>query len=1151
MSTQCIAKSPRGCSANFMVHNDSPSLSLSISNNSTTTTSNNNTSTTGGRKVRVASRIRPLLPSEVEKSGFQTCRVGKSEQQQQQSLNNIVYMKDPRNPGDEIRFEFDATYDESSTQDEIFQNEIIPIVDTLFDGFNTTVFCYGMTGSGKTHTMQGGETLENMGLIPRTVQQLLFEVERRKGPDSSAPLCKLSVSYLEIYNEKVFDLLVSSKDSTTSLGKDLPLHEDKSKNIIVKGLTIKSITSYDGFCEEFYQVGMKNRKVASTKLNVQSSRSHAILTLTVKNKDPRSGQWLTGKINLIDLAGSEDNRKTGNTGARLAESSSINTSLFSLRKVVDQLNSKNQKVSYRDSKLTRLLQDSLGGSSQAIMVVNVSPFTEHYVDTHKSLRFGMKSQSIVNKPVINASYFENEEERKALENMANIGYGADKDTQLKLLQLEKEKLMSQKKIGVTSTSKSLSGADYINQMMLLAPNNFATKEDLEKAQEDLKQGILNPILKRSISLQDEILDRLAKLEHLALTGASNTSSNTMVSSDGSDFMDMKRKLSAMLNDLDEITPSKSTSSTPSSAKSVGSTPLTSTKKSSSTPMSVKTMNSLPTPPLFQKQSTTTPKPTTSSFQAPKSSNKKDSRTPEIVMSKVISVSTTTTPLAKTFKATSSNRAPLSTLNTNTMNSTPSFANKQLGKENQVPSTPSNNTPSLAASKTTSLSKINTKSTLNLSAQRKVPSPQTLSDQKPKTNLSNQKPNHVNNKTPTRNQRLKSLQSRGITKPGSSTKSTLPELDLSAISPIKEKDITLFPVDDFHTILGGLENVTTDDLFEKKNNELSTSTAVQPIIITPSPLLEKITTETTLPKPVKIQPVQPLEGIIFDPKIEESIIYTKTNVPSPVKEKPKTRQATKKNTAPKRKRSSAEDSDSENEQEEQVEEEEKKNSFVPKAVRRGKKPKQEAGAVFFDNAALLEISTFAINKSMDLTLDSGRMLTKEDKLALARNHIKEAAILKKEGNERGSLELLEKALALLPTNEKLQRKVEKLKRRIKNEERTKALYKDEEEEKQVNNDKMVDEDEEEEKPKKKTATKSKPASLKSSSTAEKILEYINDESNEVKELKRLVTIGDKKAEKIIEHRPFKSINELTKIGIGEKSIPGFVEKNEKVIDDLVE
>lgn len=381
----------------------------------------------GAAKVKVLVRIRPFLGTEV---GHDKCVLSLDEENE----GNLL-LQDPRRPEGALQYAFDHCYAAQASQEDIFKQEIEGSLSQLFKGVNTTIFCTGMTGAGKTHTMQG--TREDPGIIPRTVRSVLeqamarpkikastthsniVKATERKAEVKSAPTeeleaaCSVYMSYFEIYNEKVYDLLEPKE------GVDCPVREDASRKILIANLKESRLTSYADFAQ-LYELGLRNRKTAATKLNHVSSRSHALLLLKVKtNESPsfspsssaissvskisssssnRNASQFTfeAKLHLIDLAGNEDNRKTDNRGARMTESVNINSSLLALAKVVQALNDGEKRIPYRESKLTRLLQDSLGGHSIGIMIANVAPGLTHFLNTYNTLNFATKSRQVVN-----------------------------------------------------------------------------------------------------------------------------------------------------------------------------------------------------------------------------------------------------------------------------------------------------------------------------------------------------------------------------------------------------------------------------------------------------------------------------------------------------------------------------------------------------------------------------------------------------------------------------------------------------------------------------------------------------------------------------------------------------------------------------------
>lgn len=296
-----------------------------------------------------------------------------------------------RNSDESIRYRFHKFFDEDSTQEKIYHNSVCPLIPLMLQGQNASVFAYGPTGAGKTHTMVGSP--DEPGLIPRCAAEL-FKLIDTHHQDPTVPWkYKVLFSYLEIYQEKIKDLLDLNKD-------DLLIRQDQQQNIFIPNLTEMEIETLGEFMSLFIKASHQ-RKTAATKLNPQSSRSHSIVLIQVqKHKQVAPVTKLIGKFYLIDLAGSEDNRKTGNEGIRLKESGAINSSLFALGQVVDALNQGLCQIPYRNSKLTRLLQDSLGGSAHSCMIANIAPEMRFYADTVNTLNFASKSRTIVNQPFV-------------------------------------------------------------------------------------------------------------------------------------------------------------------------------------------------------------------------------------------------------------------------------------------------------------------------------------------------------------------------------------------------------------------------------------------------------------------------------------------------------------------------------------------------------------------------------------------------------------------------------------------------------------------------------------------------------------------------------------------------------------------------------
>ena len=281
----------------------------------------------------------------------------------------------------------------ASRQVDVFDYSIRPTVDDILNGYNGTVFAYGQTGAGKSYTMMGSDMDDEhgKGVIPRIVQQIFASI--LASPSNIEYTVR--VSYMEIYMERIRDLLVPQNDN-------LPVHEEKNRGVYVKGLLEVYVSSE----EEVYEVlrrGGSARAVSATNMNAESSRSHSIFVVTVNQKNVETGSMKSGQLFLVDLAGSEKVGKTGASGQTLEEAKKINKSLSALGMVINCLtDSKAQHIPYRDSKLTRILQESLGGNSRTTLIINCSPSSYNDVETLGTLRFGMRAKTIKNKAKVNA-----------------------------------------------------------------------------------------------------------------------------------------------------------------------------------------------------------------------------------------------------------------------------------------------------------------------------------------------------------------------------------------------------------------------------------------------------------------------------------------------------------------------------------------------------------------------------------------------------------------------------------------------------------------------------------------------------------------------------------------------------------------------------
>lgn len=331
--------------------------------------------------VRVVCRFRPQNSKEIAAGGTDIISVDPS--------GTAVTVKGAEST---YNFNFDKIFPPGTSQKDVYVYAAKPVVDDILKGYNGTIFVYGQTSSGKTHTMQGPDIndIENRGVIPR-MNSHIFEAIASSDPNIEF---LVKASYIEIYMEKIRDLLDTSKDN-------LKVREEKSKGIWVDGAT-EIYVSNEQEVLDVITTGTANRAIAETNMNNESSRSHSIFILTVQQKNLNDLSNKQGKLYLVDLAGSEKVEKTGATGTTLDEAKMINKSLSTLGNVINALtDGKSTHVPYRDSKLTRVLQESIGGNSRTTLCINCSPSNFNEAETVSTLRFGQRAKAIKNKAKIN------------------------------------------------------------------------------------------------------------------------------------------------------------------------------------------------------------------------------------------------------------------------------------------------------------------------------------------------------------------------------------------------------------------------------------------------------------------------------------------------------------------------------------------------------------------------------------------------------------------------------------------------------------------------------------------------------------------------------------------------------------------------------
>ena len=325
--------------------------------------------------VKVAVRVRPINKREKEENSKICVSVDKE--------NCSVSVTSEKH--DTKTFQFDYVYPMDSTQREVYDQVAFPIVDSIFQGYNGTVFAYGQTGCGKTFTMMGVTNDPNLrGVIPNAFDHIFGYIKT----EGNSKRFLLRCSFVEIYNEEVRDLLGNSN-------KKLEVREDPKKGTFVKDLSYYSLKDTDDI-EKALNKGNNNRHVGATSMNDKSSRSHSLFTvyLEIEEGEDKNKKIRSGKLNLVDLAGSERVSKTNASGQTFEEGKKINLSLTALGSVIDALSSNRKHIPYKDSKLTRLLADSLGGNTKTVMFANVSPASFNYDETVGTLRYASRAKLI-------------------------------------------------------------------------------------------------------------------------------------------------------------------------------------------------------------------------------------------------------------------------------------------------------------------------------------------------------------------------------------------------------------------------------------------------------------------------------------------------------------------------------------------------------------------------------------------------------------------------------------------------------------------------------------------------------------------------------------------------------------------------------------
>uniref|UniRef100_A0A8C5LZU9 Kinesin family member 27 n=1 Tax=Leptobrachium leishanense TaxID=445787 RepID=A0A8C5LZU9_9ANUR len=474
--------------------------------------------------VKVAVRIRPLLSREILHNHQVCVRLVPHTKQ-------IIVGKDRA-------FTFDFVFGKTSAQDDVYGSCIQPLLASLIEGYNVTVFAYGQTGSGKTYTIGGGHVAsvadEDNGIIPRAVQELFQNISEHHNADFT-----IKVSYIEVYKEELRDLL----ELETNV-KDIHIREDDKGNTVIVGAKECEVESADEVMS-LLEAGSAVRHTSITQMNEHSSRSHSIFTISIcqqraKNSENASTvQIISSKFHFVDLAGSERVTKTGNTGERFKESVQINSGLLALGNVISALADPKRKsthVPYRDAKITRILKDSLGGNAKTVMITCISPSSSDFDESLNSLKYANRARNIKNKPIVNYNPdFERIDEmeleikilREALHNqqsnrMSRIGQVSQEWSQ------DKDKIRTLE--------------EHVAQFQLECSNyRHCTEEAMELLYELKDVSILTPTQKNRLQSWLNMTEGI-KNELAALSGKDTTTGGTIEEPHHITIIQLKREL---------------------------------------------------------------------------------------------------------------------------------------------------------------------------------------------------------------------------------------------------------------------------------------------------------------------------------------------------------------------------------------------------------------------------------------------------------------------------------------------------------------------------------------------------------------------------------------------------------------------------------
>lgn len=430
--------------------------------------------------IQVVCRFRPLNSKELQVSDSLCADILADDKTVSISQEN----------GSPLLFTLDYIFRPSTSQEEVYRISAKSIVEAVLEGFNGTVLAYGQTSSGKTFTMTGSisDDPTYAGIIPRMIENVFDYICLA---DKNLEFT-VKVGYCEIYMEKVKDLLDPSK-------KNLKVHEDKLKGVYIGDLS-ENYVNTESEVSELMKFGSDNREIGYTEMNAVSSRSHAIFIVNISQTNIKNYSTKTGKLYLVDLAGSEKIAKTGAIGKRLEEAKTINKSLAVLGQVIMSLtDGKSSHIPYRDSKLTRILQDSLGGNSKTSLITTCSPSIFNLEETISTLRFGVRAKSIKNKPKVNKEH-------------------TIPELKLMLAKAQQEIEAKNLKISLLQQELSHSGGQIVE--LYTEPHEIGIKfDDLQEEIETLKSK-LEEETKTSAHLRNSLIQQENLSQEVALDNAS-------------------------------------------------------------------------------------------------------------------------------------------------------------------------------------------------------------------------------------------------------------------------------------------------------------------------------------------------------------------------------------------------------------------------------------------------------------------------------------------------------------------------------------------------------------------------------------------------------------------------------------------------------